>query len=208
MSESKKHSRRKPLGSYCCMDPDVVATFICARCRKPFCEQCVGQEDGRDTFCLQCAVIAPKSAPARDGKSRSGMSGKGKIVLAFIAGAILATNIYVIVSGMGSTAQVRRTPPMSAELADLVECRHRLEHIATLVDEYQETVGVMPGDIHDLMAVTRDTKVFYDPASKLPYRLETGPGNDFTVVCPSPERHGLAGLFATHGRPAQMVFTR
>ena len=208
MSEGKKHSRRKPLGSYCCMDPDAVATFICARCRKPFCEQCVGHEDGRDTFCLQCAVIAPKSVPARGGKGKSSISGKGKIILTFIAGGILATNIYIIVSGMGSTGQVRRTPPMSAQLADLVECRHRLESIASLIDEYRETVGVMPWNLHDLMAVTRDTKMFYDPASKLPYRFETGQGNSFTVVCPSPERHGLAGLFATQGRPAQMVFAR
>ncbi len=136
------------------------------------------------------------------------MSGKGKIILAAIAGGILATNAYIIISGMGQTEQVRRTPPMSAELANLVECRHRLEKIASLIDAYRETVGVMPRSIHDLMAVTQDTKVFYDPASELPYRFEADPGDDFTVVCPSPERHGLAGLFATRGKPAQMVFAR
>ncbi|MDX8410313.1 MAG: hypothetical protein R8K46_00360 [Mariprofundaceae bacterium] len=199
--------QRKLLKANCSTDPDHIATFYCARCNKAFCEDCVGREAGKQTYCLQCAAVAEGQQDAVG--SKSGVVRKVKWALATLAGTaaiITCFNLYILYTGRPEASGNVIKPPMSAQLSSLATCRHRLEQLVQQASYYQKATGSVPTQLTDLETMVDDKQMLIDPVSKARYRLSHDKKTGITVSCPHPEKHGLAELYARPGKPAIMVY--
>lgn len=168
----------------------------------------MGSEEGSRTYCLQCAVERERPASGR----RIFRTGEGayrpwvRKALLLISVIIIAVNAFIIISTQPAFHAETVRPPMTPQLSHLAECRHRLETIALQAVIFQKTMDRPPGTLDDIAPLFDDMQVLRDPVTHQPYILEFRPGEGITVSCPSPEAHGLAGLFARPGKPARMIY--
>ncbi|MFQ5356637.1 MAG: hypothetical protein ACE5DY_09185, partial [Mariprofundaceae bacterium] len=125
------------------------------------------------------------------------------------AALVLGINLYIIMAGKVDAGQGRRqTPAMTPEISNLVECRHRLEAIASFAEDYMRATGSLPDSVDDLTTLAKSAESLSDPVSHKRYIIENDSKKGFAVFCPTPGMHGLSGLFATIGKPARMNFAK
>jgi len=204
---NSRASKRLSLQTKCCVDTDLRATFSCAKCHRPFCEKCVGHEEGLQVFCLECSIFQLNKPAKKEGKSLFSRLPIKK-VFGVLASLLLCLNLYIIITGKESKVSIiKQAPPMSVEISNLVECRNRLEAVATLANDYKNAMDTLPDSIEDLFSLAEHKELLYDPISHQQYIIKNTKGA-FSVSCPSPEAYGLSALFATIGKPAQMEFAR
>jgi len=168
----------------------------------------VGSEEGLRTYCLQCAVERERPVSGR----RIFRTGEGtyrpwvKKVLLLISVIIIAVNAFIIISSQPVSDAETARPPMTPQLSHLAECRHRLEVIAAQAVVFQKTMDRPPEALGEIAPLFDDAEMLRDPVTHQPYILEFRPSEGVAVSCPTPEAHGLAGLFARPGKPAKMVY--
>jgi len=210
--ESRAKLGRKPMpGVPCSEDPDAIATFYCANCNKSFCEDCVGGEEGARTYCLQCASSMEIQRAEAGRKQVRTFTKHYKWLtygLAALAILIAGFNGYIIYTGAPVAVENASPPPMSFQLTQLVACRHRLEALATQADYYKANIGGSSFGLDDLESLVQGASDLYCPLTHERYLLENSHEDGIVIRCPTPEAHGLADLFATPGRPAQMLFVK
>ena len=104
--------KRKALAIDCSMDTGVRATFFCSRCKQPFCEGCLGLEEGKVNYCLACAAVEEvnegEKSNHREAKNRVATPLKAILIVLVIIGG------YFFIAGEQSSRPKREPlPPLT-----------------------------------------------------------------------------------------------
>ena len=193
------------MGIDCSQDPGVFATFLCARCKRPFCENCVGLEDGHKVYCLACAAV--------EGISKKGEGEeKGKVAKPLKGAFFISLFLLVVIGGYSGAAKylhkIQKEPPpplTEAQEMDLAKCMENLEALSMLVAEYQVINHRDPEDIEDVITLEKDKPLLIEPVEKYEYGLDNYPAIGLVIACPNPDAHHLFDLYARPGIPAVAV---
>jgi hypothetical protein len=200
-----KSRKRRELGIECSEDIGIRATFFCSRCKHPFCENCLGLEDGKKLFCLACAAIerTKNKEKNKHRKVENKVATPLKVILIMLV--IIAG--YLFIAGEQSSRPKRATLPPLTPLQEenLVKCKENLQVLSMLISEYQLTQGHDPEVIEDVILLKRDTPLLFEPVRNYEYGLELMPGKGLVVSCPNPDAHQLDSLYAQPGGPAVAV---
>jgi len=124
---------RHPLHVECSLDTGVPAVFFCSRCKKPFCEGCIGRDSALKILCLHCAVVEDsKKEKAQRASLFSIAEKKNTIfsVLGVIATIAIAFNIYILYGDFQESAPTKSLEPkLNIQLIDITKCRLNLEEL-------------------------------------------------------------------------------
>jgi hypothetical protein len=199
-----KPRKRRELGIDCSEDIGIRATFFCTRCKKPFCEDCLGREDGKTIHCLACAAIA-----ATKKKKNSNKEEKSKIAtplnIIFLVLVIFAGFFFIDGNDSSQLKKELLAPLTSAQEADLAKCKENLQSLSMLISDYQLTRGHDPKELEDVVLLKKNTSLLLEPVEENEYGLESIPGKGLVVSCPNPYAHNLENLYAQPGGPAVAV---
>jgi len=190
---------------YCCRHTDEIATFYCVRCRRPYGEACVGDEKGEQTICVMCAEEDAREkieSHNKKGRSRRFLLG----LLGAAAAILLAVNIFILVQN-APTSEVQVKPEISPQISTLLECRHRLEVLAQKAASFQEAFKRVPDNVEELKNLLDDKSTMRDPVTHELFVIGSDDQHAIKIICPNPEAHGLAELYAVPGKPAKMVYS-
>jgi len=214
VKESRAKQKRQPFtvqngehahNVYCCQHTDEIATFYCASCRKPYGEECVGDEKGEQSICIVCAeahVRGEIETNNKKGSARRFVIG----VFAVAAAILLAVNMFILVQNT-PTSEVQAQPEVTAQISKLVVCRHRLEVLAQKAAVFQEAFQRVPDDIGELKNLLDEIKTMRDPVTNAQYIIGSDAKHPIKIICPTPEGHGLSALYAVPGKPAKMIYS-
>jgi len=189
---------------YCCQHADEVATFYCAICHKPYGEECVGEERGEKSICIACSDSRLKRDIEKVNKNRNirrltiGLFGAAAAI-------ILVVNIFIITKH-GSTSALQSKPELTQQVSTLIECRHRLENLAKHAASFQEAFDHPPETLDDLRNLVDNPALMLEPETRVPFLISSDKQHPIRMLCPNPEVHGLAALYAEPGKPAKMVY--
>lgn len=213
MQDSAAKQKRRPFtvrngerthNVYCCQHADDIATFYCAICQKPYGEECVGEERGEKSVCIVCSDSRLKRDTEKINKKRNirrvliGMFGA-------VAAVILAINIFILVKH-SSTSVLQSKPELTQQVSTLIECRHRLENLAKHAASFQEAFDHPPESLEDLRNLVDNPALMLEPETGVPFLISSDKQHPIRIICPHPEVHGLAALYAVSGTPAKMVY--
>jgi len=213
MQKTAASQRRRPFsvstghGStyiYCSNHTEEIATFYCLQCHKPFGEDCVGKESGENTICRTC-VDADKEKRGRSARRKRQFKRALRTGLTVAVLAMLSVNSYVLIR-YSPTSTPTPEPEMSAQLTQLIECRHRLEMAAHQASFFVEQLGHPPTSMDDLAVMIDDRSLLKDPITKSDFLIDYDPVTGIRVISAHPEAYGLRALFAQPGKPATMEY--
>jgi len=204
---------RAQLSVDCSMDVGVPAVFYCARCKKPYCEDCIGREAGIKTLCIHCAGVEETIEDEEQRKLGGSGSERKNNFLTAVLGAIaimgIAVNAYILVNDQLEVEPVRISiPPVSPQLAGLAKCRANMEVLAAEAATYRKLVGHPPASLEELSKMLEPNVETKDPVSHVPYILKSDAAGNITVNCPTPEVHGVASIVAVPGKPARLTYQK
>lgn len=198
--------KRKELAADCSLDTGVAATFFCARCKRPFCESCVGLEDRKRVYCLACAAVEGTKKKSEDVETKGNSSKPLHGVLNYCLFLLAVTGIYIGVMANINQPVIALPPPLTeAQKEDLAKCKENIEALSMLVAEYQAIKHRDPEDIEDVIVLEKNKKLLIEPVEKHEYGLERYTGIGLVVSCPNPDAHHLYDLYARPGTPAVVV---
>jgi hypothetical protein len=189
---------------YCCQHADELATFYCAICHKPYGEECVSEERGEKSICIVCADSKLKRDIEKVNKKKN-IRRVFMGMLGIIATIILTINIFVMIK-YSSTSELQNKPKLTQQVSALIECRHRLENLAKHASSFQEAFGHPPESLEDLRNLVDNPALMLEPETGVPFLILSDKQHQVKIICPHPEAHGLAALYAVPGRPARMVY--
>jgi len=208
-----KKRERPQLSAECSMDAGVPAVFYCSRCKKPFCEDCIGRESGKKTLCIHCAGVE-ETIEDEEQRRLGGLAFvKKKSFLLTLFGAIaitgIAVNAYILVNDQIEVEPVKvSSPPVSPQLAGLAKCRANMEILAAEAATYRKLIGHPPASLDELSRMLEPKVETKDPVSHAPYIVKSDAAGNITVNCPTPEVHGVAGIVAMPGKPARLIYQK
>jgi len=200
-----KTRRRRELGIDCSEDIGVRATFFCNNCKRPFCEDCLGLENGKEIFCLACAAIEATQKKERDklGKEENNVATPLKVILAVV---VIIAGVFFITGDQSSQPKRVTLPPLNpAQEESLAKCKENLQDLSHLISEYQLTQGHDPKVLKDVILLERDKPLLIEPVEGYEYGLELMPDKGLVVSCPNPNAHHLDSLHAQPGGSAVAV---
>jgi hypothetical protein len=207
----KKKPARRPLNVECLMDIGVPAVFYCSRCKKPFCEDCIGQESAKKTLCIHCASV--EESIEQETRQRPGFNFAKKkkpllILLAIMASILIAFNAYILYNDYLESDQTEAVEhDISWQLMGIVECRANLEVLAAEALSYSKMLERPPASIEELSSILDAQVNTEDPISSEPYIINSDTAGNITARCPTPEAHGVGSITAVPGRPARVSYT-
>jgi len=202
---------RQQLNVTCTIDVDVPAVFFCSKCHKPFCEECIGRETASKTLCLHCAVVKESQEEESQRASIFSMVKEKKSFLlkliVVIASLGILFNLYTLYGDMQESNQDEPFEmEISPQINGIADCRANLELIAKEAHSYRKILERPPSSMDELSSMLGDKAGIKDPVSSKPYILRSNDRGEVSVQCPSPEDHGVAGIVATPGKPAQVIY--
>lgn len=189
---------------YCCQHADEIATFYCIVCHKPYGEACVGEERGEKSVCIVCADSKLKRDIEKVNKKRN----IRRVLIGVLASAvaiILAVNIFIMMK-YSSTSVLPSQPELTQQLSGLIECRHRLENLAKHAASFREAFEHPPESLEDLKNLVDNPALMLEPETGVPFLIASDKNHRIRIICPHPEAHGLAALYAIPGKPAKMLY--
>lgn len=202
--------KRKELKIDCVQDPGTPATFICTRCKRPFCEDCVGAEDRQKVYCIECAAVvevkvAKKKSDSLATKAKSVYSSPRFIAMALLFSSLLLVYVYVGVNAP-ETIRVREPfPQRTAEQeGDLLKCEENMEALSMLLENFQATNNRNPERLENIVS-QNDSGFLQEPVTGRQYGLEMRTETGLVVACPNPEEHNLYDLFVVPGQLSTRV---
>jgi len=207
---AQKRVTRQQLDVDCQMDVGVPAVFYCYRCKKPFCEDCIGREAGRKTLCIHCASVEESiEEEAQSGVSFAFVKKKSFLFPLFAIAAIVVItfNLYTLYSDRLESDQTEAVEhEISLQLMDISECRANLEILVAEALSYHQLMGHPAASLEELSTMFDAEVKIEDPVSFEPYIIKSDDKGNITALCPTPEEHGVAGITAVPGRPARVTY--
>ena len=192
----------------CSLHARIPATFKCPKCKRVYCQDCVGREEEGHTICSQCVAVEAalrKKDELEAGKPEEKKSGIGLLhVFTTVAVIAICFNLYVLYQNHTQTrsAEVVRTPAMSPQLAGIRECRDRLMILSEAVVDYEKAFGKRPANLADLGSLLDSQDDLQDPVSGLPYEIVDLAGEGVMIQCPSPSSHAVHAIHVKPGKAA------
>lgn len=209
-----KKRKRPQLNVECSMDAGIPAVFYCSRCKKPFCEDCIGRESGIKTLCIHCAGVEEtiEDEEQRELSRRlSSVKKKSSLLtlLSAIAIVLIAVNAYILVNNQLEEEPIKASSPVvSPQLLGISMCRANLEVLAAEAATYSKLVGHPPASLEELSGMLEPAVETKDPVSHKHYIIESDEAGNITAHCPTPEAHGVAGIVAVPGKPARLIYKK
>lgn len=210
--KARKKARPR-LNVSCSIDEGVPAVFYCSKCRKPFCEDCIGEESARRTLCLHCASVEESMAAAERAAeqepSPSGRKRRVYAVLGILVFAAIAVDAYILSSNhLESTPSDARIPAISPQLQAIAETRFDLEALVSEAAAYRRVMGKPPASLDELKPMLSPRFRTEDPVSHQPYIIESDAAGNIIARSPTPEAHGVASITAMPGMPARITYLK
>ena len=205
---------RKELKIDCSKDPGTPATFLCARCKRPFCESCVGIEEGRKVYCLTCTVLEEaklEEQHRQDFATKLSQKIPKSLVrpLSIILSLLIVIGLYFVALPHFDNLFLKPLPPLTeSQEKDMLKCKTNLESLSLLLAQYQVTKQRDPQVLEDVIVQDKDRGLLIEPVDDNEYGLETRPGLGLVIACPNPDEHNLYDLYAPPGNPAYAVKER
>lgn len=191
---------------YCSEHPSEIATFYCGKCHKPFGEECVGNEIGDQTICTTCVGSSIQNEVEQLEKKKRNRRIRN-ISIAGITAIILCINIFILIR-YSPTSDEDKQPETSRQISALIKCRHNLEAIAQQAKYYKDSIGRLPDSSNEIKNLLNNPKQAFEPISSKPYLIKAEDSGAPKIICPNPEAHGLAELYALPGKPAKMIYIK
>ncbi|MES0370636.1 MAG: hypothetical protein ABUK11_00010 [Mariprofundaceae bacterium] len=191
---------------HCSRHPAEVATFYCAKCHDPFGEECVGEEIGEQTICSACVGSNIKNEVNQLEKKKRNRRIRN-ISVAGVTAILLCLNAFVLIRYSPTSDEISQ-PELSKQVSELIKCRHNLEAIAEQTKFYLKAIGRLPDSINEIKDILKNPDQALEPITAKPYLIQADEHGAPKIVCPSPEAHGLASLFALPGKPARMQYKK
>ena len=194
----------------CSLDIGEPAAFVCARCRKPFCESCIGRKEHNKTLCLHCAVVedskeekARQSSPFLTPKKKHAFA----LILGGLAGVAIIINLYVLYNDFRErTSNNTPVSSLDAQLAEIIKCRSNMEALIKAATSFRESFGRPPSSLDEIASLLDDPTVLQEPITQEPYILDMDHKGKIEIHCPTPNAHGVADIVAIPGKPARMIY--
>lgn len=203
---------RHPLGVSCTTDTDMTATFYCARCHQPFCEHCVGDEEGHKTYCLHCAAAMKAEEREEEHKRHQFIHPAHyhfmRWAALFVAVAVIVFNLLQIYRNHEqSEAPATPVATVSLQMQGITECRHRLQVLATAALSYRQTFERGADSLAEILPLLEPGTPTTDPVSHLPYILTRAADGTVTIRCPDPAAHGVHAIEVHPGEIARVIYS-
>ena len=191
-----------------CFADENRATFICTNCQRPYCDQCLGKTIENDKYCLECSALEQVRRSAPQKRQQTKKSSPALLTPALIVLALLLTgiNFYLLFDNDYITVPTTSEPDIPPALSELVECKHNLQHIAATAASFKESTGSYPVFIEQLQPFDDKTALPVEPITGMDYLIEKNEAGEWSVHCPSPEKHGVSDIVAIPGKPARLIY--
>ncbi len=203
MERCDKHTTRAAEGS-------------CALCGAKLCEECVSDRRDKIVLCYECAFKATtgdfekwkkeKDIAAEVSKAQIKKPAKERIS-GFNLFLIISLSLIVLECGVIMTDYLLiRSNDVSYISSNTITKRYKLDlnaqnlhTISVAIESYKiNNGGTLPKDIDALIPDFLDSQPL-DPVSGLGYLYQTDNKN-YTVICPTPEVHGMRYLMSKNGK--------
>lgn len=209
----KKQTPEVNLGVDCTIDVGTPAVFYCARCKKPYCVDCLGREIGRKRICIQCAGVEEVIEDEEQQRQRRlgfNLAENKGLLFGFLMAVgivIIAINAYILITDhLESQSAEVVTTEVDPQLSAIAQCRSNLEVLAAEAAHYRQLSGESPASLDDLMRTLDASSITRDPVTQQLYIIDRDEAGHISAHCPTPAAHGLVDIVAVPGKPARLIY--
>lgn len=194
----------------CSLDIGEPAAFVCDRCKKPFCESCIGRKECNKTLCLHCTVVedskeekARQASPFLTAEKKHTFT----VILGVLAGIAIIINLYILYNDFREKSSSNTlASSFDTQLAEIIKCRSNMEALVKAATTFRESFERPPSSLEEIASLLDDPTALHDPVTQEPYILDVDHKGKIEIHCPTPDAHGVADIIAIPGKPARMIY--